>query len=270
MARPALPPDLPLVPDLADDTSVKVIGLGGVGAIVARYLAMFLASLDRDLRLVLIDGDAFEASNATRMYFSSYGNKAAVSRADLLDRFADSRLTVVAIEQFVTPENIDRLIHERDVVILAVDNHATRKLVSDFCASRRSDVCLISGGNDGVGTDSSGRRVRGTYGNCQVYIRHDGEDATPSLTRHHPEIARPADHLPTDKSCTELVASVPQLLFANLTVAASVLNTFFLYACGAVHYGELAFDIAEGLMRPTAVAAPRPSPRTLAAPLRSV
>ena len=139
-----------------------------------------------------------------------------------------------------------------------MDNHATRKLVSDFCATRRSNICLISGGNDGVGEDASGRRLRGTYGNCQVYIRRDGQDVSPALTRYHPEIAQPADHLPTDQSCTELVASVPQILFANLTAAAAILNSLWLHLCGALHYGEICFDVAEGLMRPLPLMQPTP------------
>ena len=43
-------------------TTIKIVGLGGVGSIVARYLAVFLASLEQPLRLVLIDGDTFEPS----------------------------------------------------------------------------------------------------------------------------------------------------------------------------------------------------------------
>ena len=83
-------------------------------------------------RLVLIDGDEFEPSNASRMLFSSHGNKAAVVASELSGFLADSFLSVVAVEQFVTPENLPRLVREGDTVLLAVDNHATRKLVSDF------------------------------------------------------------------------------------------------------------------------------------------
>lgn len=251
-----LPRDRPLQPELPENTSVKVIGLGGVGGIVARYGAMFLASLGSSVRLVLIDGDQFEASNATRMYFSGHGNKAAVTRADLIGRFVESPLSLIAVPEYVTPENIGRLIHNGDIVLCCVDNHATRKLINDHCAGLE-EVCLISGGNDGVGPDASGRVLRGTYGNVQIYLRHHNEDASPSLTQYHPEIREPADHLPTDQSCTELVASVPQVLFANLTTAAALLNALWLYLCGAQHYSELSFDIAEGLMRPAALPGPR-------------
>lgn len=237
-------------PALKDRTSVKVIGLGGVGGIVARYLAIFLASLDKHLRLVLIDGDAYEPSNAGRMLFSAHGNKAAVTCADLLANFADSFLSMIPIQEYVTPANIDRLIHNGDVVILAVDNHATRKLISDFCSASLNDVCLISGGNDGVGRDASNQITRGTYGNCQIYIRSGGQDLNQRITRYHPEIRKPADKNPSDENCTELMQSVPQILFANLAAASAILNAFWLYCCDALHYSELAFDIADGLMRP--------------------
>ena len=263
-----------------DALAVKLIGLGGVGGIVARYAALYLASLAEStgagIRLVLVDGDAFEARNSARMFFRAEGNKAEGVREELLDYRGETRLSIAALPTYVTPGNIDRLVREGDVVLLAVDNHATRKLVSDFCERRRHRVCLISGGNDGVGEDSTGRETRGTYGNCQIFVRRDGGNATPPLTAHHPEIRDPADRLPTDASCLDLVATVPQILFANLAVASAMLSTLWLYlrsrrdvvgderrpvdgdarnagrTPAGLPYGEVCFDIAEGLMRPVA------------------
>lgn len=240
-----------LRPRLPENTTVKIIGLGGVGSIVARYGSLFLASLAGEVRVVLIDGDTFEPSNASRMFFGDCGNKAAVVRNELVSRFTECGLSLLAVEEYLTPQNTGRLLRDRDIVLLTVDNHATRKLVNDYCA-RLNDVCLISGGNDGVGKDAAGTFRRGTYGNVQFYLRAKGEEVTPPLTHHHPEIANPTDQLPTDQSCTELVARVPQVLFANLTVASAMLNTLWLYLSGALRYRELALDIADGLMRPVA------------------
>ena len=249
MTPPLLPRNQILQPRLANHTSVKLIGLGGVGSIVARYGAVFLAALGEEVRFVLLDGDAFEYSNASRMLFNGYGNKATVLRSELLPRFAESNLSLIAVEEFVTPENVGRLIQSGDICLLCVDNHATRKLVNDHCATL-PDICLISGGNDGVGPDSSGRVRRGTFGNIQIYVRRANVDITAPLTRNHPEIENPGDRLPSDQSCTELAVSVPQILFANLAVASAMLNTLWLHLCGVLHYGELAFEIADGLMRP--------------------
>lgn len=247
--RTGPPADRPLRPTFPEDQSFKIIGLGGVGGIAARYLALFLASLGRRARLVLVDGDSFTPENGARMFFRQRGNKASLIRADLLDHLADSALTIQAIEEFVTPENVGRIVRDGDIVIAALDNHASRKLISDHCEGLEN-VSLISGGNDGVGPDSSGRLRHGTYGNCQVFLRRAGRDVTPSLTAYHAEIREPADRLPTDLSCTELVASTPQILFANLMSASAILNALWLVLCDALPYAEVVFDIAEGLMRP--------------------
>lgn len=239
-----------LRPKLPQDCTVRVIGLGGVGSIVARYGAVFLASRQQNASMFLIDGDKFEPSNASRMLFGRHGNKAVVVRKELLPRFKQSQLGIAAVNEYITQDNIKHLITEKNIVILCVDNHVTRKLVSDHCANLKN-ICLISGGNDGVGKDSGGKVRRGSYGNVQIYVRRNGKDITPSLKQYHPEIADPKDKHPADLNCTELVVSKPQILFSNLAVASGMLNTLLLYLSGKLHYGELSFDIAEGLCRPT-------------------
>jgi molybdopterin/thiamine biosynthesis adenylyltransferase len=250
--------DQPIQPMLIDGQSIKLVGIGGIGCIAARFGAMLLAPLAQQCsaRLVLIDGDTFEPGNATRMFFSTFGNKAAVLRDELRSCFRDTRLGIEAIEEYVTPESISRLLLEGDIVLAAVDNHATRKLLSDHCAALR-DVVLISCGNDGIGSDSTGKARRGTYGNCQIYIRREGRDVTPSLTRFHVEIQHPADRLPSDRDCIELAGTVPQNLLANLLAASSLLNALWLTLSDSLHYSELAFDIADGIMRP--ISTPPPS-----------
>ena len=62
--------DQQLSPVLAcDGLTVRLIGLGGIGGIVARYTSIFLASLRCESNLLLIDGDEFEPKNASRMLF---------------------------------------------------------------------------------------------------------------------------------------------------------------------------------------------------------
>ena len=271
--KTAIPRDRRLLPELRDGQTIKIIGLGGVGSVVARYGSLFLAPLTdgKSARLVLVDGDLFEPSNATRMFFDDCGNKAVVTLDDLQPRFSETGLALIAIEEYVTPDNIKRLIRAGDIVLLCVDNHATRKLVSDYCGLL-DDVVLISGGNDGIGNGVSGRVHNGTYGNCQVYIRQAGEDCSPSLTKYHVEIDEPDDDLPTDVDCVTKATSTPQLLLANLQAGSAILNALWLYLCGMSHYSELAFDIGEGLMKPLAIPMPRvtrpPVAEPAGAPLR--
>jgi hypothetical protein len=223
--------------------------LGGVGANLARNVAVFMASFQKNARLVMIDGDKFEPSNASRMLFGSYGNKASVIHRELKPRFKDSKLLLEIVKSYITPGNIKQLIRSGDVVLLCVDNHATRKLVDAHCATLRN-VCLISGGNDGVGKDSTGAVKRGTYGNVQVSMRVKNKALTPTLSAYHQEIDKPADKMPHELNCTDLVMSTPQILPANVAVASSMLNALLLYFSKTLHYTEVSFDIADAVMRP--------------------
>ena len=68
---------------LPDGATVRVVGLGGIGQPVAAYLARYLASRGRPARLVLIDGDAYEPHNASRMDVPElYRNKARATHAE--------------------------------------------------------------------------------------------------------------------------------------------------------------------------------------------
>lgn len=238
-----------LTPSFSAGQTFKVIGLGGVGTIVARFGGTFLASLGREGRLVLIDGDAFEPKNSARMLFRQLGNKAEVLCAELAPALERSQLAIESVPRYVTDESAQHLIQEGDVVLLCVDNHATRRTVSRRISALR-DGLLISGGNDGAGHDSSGIPRQGTYGNVQVHVRCAGADLTPSLERFHPEIANPADRSPAERACMELQESTPQILFTNLAAASAILNALLLALSGALHYAELAFDIRAGRMRP--------------------
>lgn len=241
-------------PNIPEDKSVKLIGLGGIGHIAARYLSVFLAAQDISVRLALIDGDDFETDNLSRMMFLTHGNKAEVTKEELLNHFRDSRLTILSIPNYVEKDNMEKLIRDGDIVILCVDNHKTRKMVAEHCA-KLDNVTLFSSGNDGV-DDNAKPPTTGTYGNVQVYARRKGVDRSPDLFTYHPEIANPTDKLPTELHCTELIAKVPQVLFANLAVASMLLNTIWLFFCNELHYSEIAIDIAEGKMGPWAIPAP--------------
>jgi len=255
MSKSPIPRSMLLNPVLPKNASIKIVGLGGIGSIVSRYLATFLAAQRQNCKLTFIDGDDFEPKNSARMLFKDFGNKAEVVAQDLEDYFEGSKLTILTVPEYLKKDNIDELLQEDDIIILCVDNHSTRKLVSTHCAKLKN-VTLFSGGNDGVEKKDNGRNLRGTYGNCQVYARRDGEDRSPSLTLYHPEIENPADKLPSDISCTDLIMSVPQIMFVNLAAASCILNTVWLYLCNTLHYSEISFDIADGAMNPWPTPAP--------------
>lgn len=215
---------------------IKVIGIGGIGCALVPFLARYLNYRGERARITLIDGDAFERRNADRQAFGTVGNKAKVKAAEMAREFHG--LSFRAIPEYITADNVGQYLQSGDTIFLAVDNHATRKLVSDYC-EKLAAVTLISGGNDF------------TDGNVQVHIREDGRDRTAPITRFHPEIRNPSDRSPAEMSCEELMAQgAPQLLFANLAVASGMLNAYYSLSEEKLPYGEVYLDIVEGKSNP--------------------
>jgi molybdopterin/thiamine biosynthesis adenylyltransferase len=214
---------------------IKAIGIGGIGCALLPFLCRYLQYSGERARVTLIDGDRFERGNAARQAFSGLGNKAEVKAGELAREY--EAVAFRSKPEYVTEDNVARLIGAGEVVFLMVDNHASRHLVSNH-ASSLADLSLISGGNDYED------------GNVQVYIRQGGLDLTPSLARYHPEIAAPGDRNPAELSCEELMAAgAPQLLFANLMVASLMLNAFYALREGRLTYSEVYLDILQNATR---------------------
>jgi hypothetical protein len=230
---------------LEDESRLIVIGVGGIGGALLQPLARFLHSFDLQLRLVLVDGDQFEPKNAQRQAFQSLGNKAQVKATETVKFLGESSVTVVPVADYITPENIGNIIKPGDFVFLCVDNHPTRKLVSEHWETL-SDVILISGGNEGIDPPHQ----RGTYGNVQIAVRRNGKNVTVPITRYHPEITQTREKLPHELSCGQLVESTPQILFTNLAVASAMLNAFFAQICDRLRYQEVKVDIIDARMLP--------------------
>lgn len=215
---------------------IKVIGLGGVGGCLMDTLPRYLNFLDdTDVELTLVDGDSYEEHNRPRQSFSQLGNKAEVTADNIKKEF--SRILCWTIADYVSDINVSMVVKEGDIVFCCVDNHATRKLLSDRCEELKN-VVLISGGNEY------------TDGNIQVHVRKKGKNLTlPVANKYHPEIQNPKDKNPADEvrkaGCDAQRKSEPQLLIANNNVATLMLNTFYgVQQQGAFdRYDEVYFDV---------------------------
>jgi len=220
---------------------VIVVGLGGIGSHLVEPLARYIVAAMPEVTLKFVDGDRYSHSNLARQRaVESHvgGNKAEV-QAELLRR-AFPRLKVAAVSQFIHPRNVRDMLTEGSCVLACVDNHATRKLLSDALSRLRNGL-LISGGNE----------LRD--GDVQVYLRTGGKNRTNPLDKFHPEIAEPKDDNPADLSCEELemLPSREQIIFTNLTAAALMLNAFYAIAdAGHALFEEAYFDILSNKVNP--------------------
>lgn len=215
---------------MTQSIDIAVIGLGGVGSILAERLCRFLNfSQDYESSILLVDGDDYEPKNYERQEFSGIGNKAETKAHELASRFSNIEFDVC--DAYINADNVQDVITEGTVVFICVDNHKSRMIINNYCSTLK-DVTVISGGNEL------------TDGNAQLYVRKGGIDLTPDLCAYHPEIANPEDKLPDEMSCEELSQSEPQLYFTNLGVATLMCWLFYNSVVKNQHdRSEVYFDI---------------------------
>lgn len=224
-----------------DALTAVVVGVGGVGTHLVGPLCRYLSVEHPGSSVVLVDGDQFSESNAERQDFDpadTGGNKAEAKVAEIAGKFPS--LGFRAVDLYLDENNVGDVVPEGSVVFCCVDNHPSRKVLSDRMSSMANGV-LLSGGNEFHD------------GNAQVHLRRAGADVTPPITHFHPEIEFPQGKNPARMTCEELAAaSAPQLIFANLEVATKLLTTFWVVQTGGdiPPYNEVYFDIKKGTQRP--------------------
>ena len=136
---------------------IAVIGLGGVGSMVARLTAGLAA------RLILIDPDRLEPSNAPRLWYAgaaSRGPKVVAAKRALERAFPD--LTVTArVAAFPSPETTS-LVQEADAVFACPDHNAVRVSASRLAADGMLPLIEVGCG---------GRREGGSLSALGYHVR---------------------------------------------------------------------------------------------------
>ena len=108
-----------------------VVGCGGLGGHIIDMLARIGVG-----SLRVVDGDVFEPSNLNRQLLSEVpllGIKKAKAASNHIAQ-VNPQTRVEAVEEFLTEANVRDLIADCDVVLDALDNIPTRKLLAEACA----------------------------------------------------------------------------------------------------------------------------------------
>ena len=112
------------------DSSVLVVGVGGLGIPVLQYLnAMGVGSLG------LIDQDLVELSNLHRQVLFTE-NDVGLSKVEVASnklRAQNSETKIIIHDTFLVKDNALQIIAKYDLVVDASDNFATRYLINDAC-----------------------------------------------------------------------------------------------------------------------------------------
>jgi tRNA A37 threonylcarbamoyladenosine dehydratase len=125
-------------------THLLVIGLGAVGGAAVEALARSGIGT-----LTLVDGDTFDISNLNRQPFATQsvvGQPKAPRTADALKDLAPT-CTTHAIQQFITPENIDALLDavQPQAVLDAIDDLPAKMALLTTCVKRNLPIWSAMG-----------------------------------------------------------------------------------------------------------------------------
>lgn len=223
-----------------------LLGAGGTGSILyeslLRYLETFHRHRDENFYLQVIDGDAIEAHNLDRQLFAEQtigGNKA--EALVHTTPFKPPHGKLFPVNDFLGKKNVEKLIRDGDIVLIAVDNYSVRALVEER-GKNLDNIVVINGGNES------------TDGSCQLWIRREGKNVTPPMSHCHPEIAYKADNDRAAMSCQarSKLKGGEQTIIANMASAVAMLNMLRLHHQNDVPKGghEVYFDLDTLAMRP--------------------
>jgi len=225
---------------------IIVIGCGGIGNYLAIPLVRFLEYSDVPSSVFFVDPDVIEEENMARQFGpKTIGmGKASALVKMLTDQLQPKNVKLNSVPDAFSPKTIKaakRWYWEDNIdVFVGVDNHASRLFVQQEALKLRN-VGLFIGGNEFHD------------GQCQIYIRREDKELTPRIDHVHPEMAFTPGKFPDDPSCMEAVQSQPQLVFANMLAAASMLSSWWAlqWRTQAVpKVNEVVFDATGPSMRP--------------------
>ena len=138
---------------LLKSKSVLIIGTGGVGQSVATYLIT-----NGVTNLTIVDFDVVELSNLNRQILLTENDigkaKVDVVKNALLLRNSEAKIEAINLK--VDAKNIDQLIAKFDLVVDAVDNWASKLIISEACSNKKIAYMHIG--------------VDGYKGQCSLFV----------------------------------------------------------------------------------------------------
>lgn len=211
---------------LKEKLNIHVIGAGGTGGYCIEFLTRLLAGGNHKIHVY--DGDTVELKNLKRQNFSKDDvdlNKAEALCRRLADQVMDApELTahagyITSEEAFLADILLSLEPDESLVIVLAVDNVATRKLINSvifgkLVENRILTVALDSGNDDQGGQvvlyANGGVRNTEPFGKSQLGL-------LPDMLQVFPELNAIDDTNPgIVMDCAENAESKPQAMMANV------------------------------------------------------
>lgn len=200
---------------MQESNNYLMVGAGGTGTHLLGPLVTYLKSLHADnFMLHVVDGDVVEPKNLERQAFLPGTITMNKAEAALMPFKDDPRMK--AYPEYLSEENLNRFIQDRDTVLLCVDNFTVRRHIEDY-ARTLPNLTVINGGNEK------------TDGSIQLWVRENGEDLTPRIGYLHPELKIATGDDRAAMTCVQ-AAALPggeQTIIANLQSATWMLTALW-------------------------------------------
>ena len=186
---------------------VLVVGCGGLGGHLIDQLIRIGIGFIR-----IADGDVFEATNLNRQLLSQVSllgsSKAAAAKAHIQRVNPDVKVDMV--DAYMTDANVQDLISDCDVVLDALDNIPSRKILANACS--QAAIPYIYGA------------IQGWV--CQAAISMPGDGLIDTLFPSHVEITDKSVLSFTPALCASLQASLCVKLLLGKPVRTGILYYF--------------------------------------------
>ena len=236
---------------------VKIImlGAGGTGGHIAPHLYRLLHTLERNVRIIIADGDIVEQKNLVRQNFISSDmgkNKAQV----LAERYASAfGMEISYIPEYIESEErlaelvrpdfgLDynyypySMIDGVTILIGAVDNNKSRRLCHNVF-NKTKNIIYIDSGNG----EYNGQVVCG--------IRRSGRTYYKPLGDLYPDVLTATDKFPTELSCAEAAVSAPQSIVANIMAATAIISYLYnILILGSIEVRNVTFSTKTVNLKP--------------------
>ena len=230
------------------DKPVKIImlGVGGTGGHIAPHLYRLLHTLERPVKVIIVDGDIVETKNLIRQNFvySDLGqNKAQILGERYASAFGLESLYIPEfieskdkLAELVKPDIYNSMSHPYQkseglsILIGAVDNNRSRQLCHQVFKKTDNLIYIDSGNGEYTGQVVCGIRRKG-----RTYYKPIGDV--------YPDILLDTDKFPTELSCAEAAASAPQSIIANIMAATAVVSYIYnILVLGSIEVRSVTFS----------------------------
>ena len=235
---------------LLSSLKVGIVGLGGIGSVVAEQVARIGVG-----QLVVVDNDRIEESNLSRVVGATRSDVGA-SKADVLAKHLErlGHRRVARIKDSAIRQQVLEQLRDCDLVFSCVDNDRTRAVLNRF-----AHQYLIPVVDTGVRLDARSGSIEAAAGRVSVV----GEGFTCLRCSHHLNSERiRAESLPEDERAKlakegyviGITDPVPAVMSLNTTLSVLSVTAFlnlFVNLTGGVQPAGQIYDATSGAVFPT-------------------